>query len=231
MGLKCHKRIGDKMRVNPFGLIPSSIKRVTLLCSALNSSLKVLHTPIWLKSANHTRISPPVTEPSTASFLEGIHLSWANLAAGCISFISAQHKAPGIMCQLAHFRGSVRVLSGSLTAWAGAFYLVAGEMIQIGQNRIIAAGIAIPCQGFFFASKSKKGLHRGNRLFFLLLYAPLSAFRTSKTCNPGNLTCSRGPVLYSLVLDTCFTKCVCGCYCEQRYAENYKMVICKEMNM
>ena len=81
-------------------------------------------------------------------------------------------------------------------------------MIQIWQNRIIAAGIAIPCQGFFFASKSKKGLHRGNRLFCLLLYAPLSAFRTSKKCNPDNLTCSRGPVLYSLVLDTCFTKCV-----------------------
>lgn len=144
-----------------------------------------LYSPTSHSDTLCSSILPPVTEPSTASFLKGIHFRWANLAAGWISFIRAQHK--GIRCNVParffFFRGSLCVLSGSTMAWADAFYLGAGEMIQILQNRIIAAGIAIPCQGFF-ASKSKKGLHKRNRLFCLLLYASLTAFRASKKMLP-----------------------------------------------
>lgn len=59
-----------------------------------------LHTPIQSEFSNITLCSilPPVTEACTASFLKGIHIRWANLAAGWISFIRAQHK--GIRCNV-----------------------------------------------------------------------------------------------------------------------------------
>lgn len=57
-----------------------------------------LYSPTSHSDTLCSSILPPVTEPSTASFLKGIHFRWANLAAGWISFIRAQHK--GIRCNV-----------------------------------------------------------------------------------------------------------------------------------
>lgn len=134
------------------------------------------------------------------------------------------------MRQLALFTGSLCVLWGSVTPWVGAFYLCASEMIQILQNRIIAAGIPIPCQGFF-ESKSKKGLHRRNRFFCLLLYAPLTAFRTRKKRNPGNLTCSCGPesVCFQEMLWKYVWQRVCVAIMDADMS-NYKIKLCTAWN-
>lgn len=202
-----------------------------------------LRSPIRLKSpTSHSvafyLLSQNQVQPlSLKAFISG-ELTWQRGG-----FLSSELsiKASGVMCQLTLFRGSLCVRSGSVTAWAGAFYLGPGEIIQIVQNRIIAAGISIPCQGFF-ASKSKKGLHRRNRLFCLLLYASLTAFRASKKCSPENLTCSCGLVLYSSGLCV-FMKCVwihgnkiCTC-CVWTQARPIKklsnytsMVICRDWN-
>lgn len=185
------------------------------------SSLKVWNciahsNPSKISNITLCSVLPPVTEPSTGSFLKGIHFRWANLAARWISFIRAQHKGIRYNVPACSLRGSLCVLSGSDTLWAGAFYLGDGEMIQILQNTIVATGIAIPCQGFF-ESKSKKGLHGRNRLFCLLLYAPLNAFKTRKKCNPDNLTCSHGPVLYLCVYWVCFHEMWPQCLCDGTY--------------
>lgn len=155
--------------------MPSPIKSPTLLCSiqltvSQKSSLKVWNSIAHTNPSKFSSIAVHFTSCHRTkyslfplkAFISG-ELTWQRGG-----FLSSELsiKASGVMChcQLALFKGSLCLLSGSITAWAGAFYLGAGEMIQILQNRIIAAGIQIPCQGFF-ASKSKKGPSQEKQAF------------------------------------------------------------------
>lgn len=89
-------------------LVWCPLQSQTLLCfiqltASQKSSLKVWNSfvhsnPSKISNITLCSILPPVTEPSTASLLKGIHFRWANLAVGWISFIRAQHK--GIRCNV-----------------------------------------------------------------------------------------------------------------------------------
>lgn len=197
--LKCHndearKKNGSQIQGQSswFDALSNQKSNPALLHSAhsvsRNPALRyemALHTPI--------RLTSPTSHCVAFYLLSQKHvqpLSFKASISGALTwqrggFLSSELgiKASGVMCQLALFyRGSLCVLSGGVKAWADSFYLGAGEMIQIFQNGIIAAGIPIACQGFLCVEvkKKKKGFYRGNRLFCLLLYTLLSAFRTSQ---------------------------------------------------
>lgn len=167
--------MGAKFRVS---LLGSAIKSLTLLWSiqltaSQTSSLKVWNSPAHSNlSASHSvalyLLSQNQIQPlSLKAFISG-ELTWQRGG-----FLSSELsiKASGVMCQLTLFRGSLCVFSGSVTTGAGAFYLGAGEIIQILRNWIIAAGIAIPCQGFF-CIKVKKRAFTGETSFSACYYTP-----------------------------------------------------------
>lgn len=194
-----------------FGLMSSTTKSLTALCSIQLTSSKI-PGPYRRNSTERTNppkfsiitlhsISAAVTEPGAASFRKGIHFRWATWQQG--GFLSSERsiKALGVMCQLALVKGSLCFFQAAYCTPSTCvpvkrfrFFYEIGSLLVAFQN---------PAKAFVSKSGKKKGLHRRNRLFCLLLYYGASCIYGQSVRRSSN---THAPVVvHHISLDLCLS--------------------------